>query len=176
MSGPVDKVLLLGMMGAGKSTVGAALAGRLGWPYLDNDVLLRRSTGRTGPELLAERGSDGLRAAESSVLTLLLGMPGPLVGGLPGGVVLDPVDRARLVGAGCTVVWLRASPAVLARRVGSGAGRARLGDDPAAALRALAAERDPLYAEVATVQVDVEVLPAGAVARQLADLVLAARA
>ena len=166
------KVLLVGMMGAGKSTVGAALSTRLGWPYLDNDVLLLRTTGRTAPELLAEQGSQALRSAESTVLTLLLGMPGPLIGAVPGGCVLDDTDRGRLHAAGCTVAWLRCSPAVLARRVGNGAGRARLGGDPAAGLAMLAAERDPLYAEVATCRLDVDLVPAGVVARQLAELVL----
>ena len=178
MTGPVEKVLLLGMMGAGKTTVGTALASRLGWTYLDNDALLQRSTGQTGPELLAHLGSDGLRAAESSVLTLLLAMPGPLVGGVPGGVVLDAADRARLVAAaddGCLVVWLRASPAVLARRVGSGAGRARLGDDPAGALRHLAEVRDPLYAEVAGLVLDADTAFAGTLGKRLAEQVAASR-
>lgn len=168
-----SKVLLLGMMGSGKTTVGTALAARLGWPYLDNDVLLARSTGQTAPELLAASGSAALRAAESGVLTLLLGMPGPLVGGVPGGCVLEEADRARLQSAGCPVVWLRSSPAVLARRVGSGAGRPRLGDDPAAALQALAAERDPLFAQVASYVVEADLQPAGSIAKQLAELVAA---
>lgn len=166
-----EKVLLLGMMGAGKTTVGTALGARLGWPYLDNDALLQRTTGMTAPELLAARGSPGLRAAESGVLTLLLGMPGPLVGGVPGGCVLDEGDRQRLQTCGYAVVWLRASVAVLTRRVGNGAGRPRLGDDPAAALTALAAIRDPLFAQVATHVVDVDSMPSGAVAKYIAELV-----
>ena len=161
------KVLLVGMMGSGKSTVGAALATRLGCSYLDNDVLLERTTGLDGPALLARDGSDALELAESKVLTLQLGMPAPLVAGLAGGVVLHEADRARISAAGCHVVWLRASVAVLARRVGSGAGRARLGDDPAAALRVLAAERNPFYEQVADQVVDVDALPAGAVAKAI---------
>lgn len=164
-----DKVLLVGLMGSGKSSVGAALSARLGWPYLDNDALLERSEGCTAPELLEAQGEPALRQAESQVLTLLLGMPGPMVGGVPAGVVLEESDRARLATAGCHVVWLRATPAVLARRVGNGGGRAWLGDDPTTVLRRLAAERNDLYAEVADQVVDVDALPVGAVAKAVLE-------
>ena len=150
------QILLVGMMGTGKTTVGRALSARTGWPYLDNDELLQRACGRTAPELLAAEGEPALRAAESAALTLVLGLPGPLISGVAGGVVLDPADRARLVASSATVIWLRATVATLARRVGSGEGRSWLGDDPADALTRLAATRDPLYAEVADQVVDVD--------------------
>lgn len=164
-----DKVLLVGMMGAGKSTVGAALGTRLGWPYLDNDALLERTTGKTAPVLLESDGSEALREAEAHVLTLVLGMPGPLVAGVAGGVVLDSAVRERLTSSTARVVWLRATVPVLARRVGTGAGRARLGDDPVAALRKLAAERHPYFEEVCDQVVDVDALAPGAVAKLLAE-------
>ena len=160
-----EKVLLVGMMGAGKSSVGAALSVRLGWPYLDNDTLLERTAGSTALELLAKVGEQGLRDAESRVLTLMLGMPGPMVCGLPAGVVLDGADRARLVASPCHVVWLRATPQVLVRRVGAGPVRPWLGDDPAATLRRLATERSGYYEEVADQVVDVDALPVGAIAK-----------
>ena len=72
-----DKILLVGMMGTGKSTVGAALATRLGCPYLDNDSLLERTAGMTAPELVAADGEQALQLAESRVLTVLLALPGP---------------------------------------------------------------------------------------------------
>jgi shikimate kinase len=163
------KVLLIGMMGAGKSTVGAALAARLGWPYLDNDALLERTAGNAAPEIVALHGEEALREAESRVLTLMLGMPGPMIAAVPGGVVLDQADRERLASSDAHVVWLRATVAVLARRVGTGAGRARLGSDPATELRRLASERNPYYDEVADQVVDVDALPAGAVAKLVAQ-------
>jgi shikimate kinase len=163
------KVLLVGMMGSGKTTVGNALSSRLGWPYVDNDALLERTAGAAAPDLLASQGSDALRSAESRVLTLMLGMPGPMVGGIPGGVVLDDVDRTRLAACDAHVVWLRTSVAVLARRIGTGAGRARLGDDPAGALRRLAAERNALYEQVADQVIDTDTLPAGAIAKLVVE-------
>ncbi|MCU1594099.1 MAG: putative shikimate-kinase [Frankiales bacterium] len=162
-----DKVLLLGMMGCGKSTVGAALSSRVGWPYLDNDVLLERTAGARAPEILAAQGDQALREAESRVLTVMLALPGPVIAGLPASVVLLDDDRARIVGAGAHVVWLRTSPAVLARRVGSGAGRPRLGNDPLTALRALGAERNTYFEEVADQVIDTDALPAGAIAKAI---------
>lgn len=162
-----DKVLLMGMMGSGKSTVGAALSSRVGWPYLDNDVLLERTAGARAPEILASQGDQALHEAESRVLTVMLALPGPVIVGIPAGVVLSELDRARIVGAPAHVVWLRASPAVLSRRVGSGASRPRLGVDPLASLRALAAERNPFFEEVADQVIDTDALPAGAIAKAI---------
>jgi shikimate kinase len=164
-----ERVLLLGMMGAGKTSVGAALANRLGWPYIDNDTILERTSGHTAAALLAQDGEQALRAAESKVLTLLLGMPMPIIASLPAGVVLDEADRRRISTSAAHVVWLRASPKVLARRVGSGADRPWLGDDPEAALRRLAAERNPFFEEVTNQVIDVDALAVGQIARLIAE-------
>lgn len=164
---PDRKVLLVGMMGSGKSTVGAALSARLGWVYLDNDAMLERTTGSSAQDLLAAQGEGTLRDAESNVLTFMLGMPAPMIGGVAGGVVLDEADRLRLEESDAHVVWLRASPKVLSRRVGSGRGRPWLQGDPEAALRKLAAERSPYYEQVADQVIDVDALTAGMVAKEI---------
>ena len=160
-----DKVLLVGLAGAGTSTVGAALANRLGWPFVDADTMLLRTTGTSASELRASQGDEALRAAERRVLTLMLGMPGPMVGGLPSGIVDDETDRTRLTTSEAHVVWLRVSAGVLARRVAQAAGRAKQGADLAGSLKTLAAERDRLFAQVADQVVDTDALPAGAVAK-----------
>ena len=165
----MSRVLLIGMMATGKTTVGRAIAAQTGWPYIDNDDLVVRATGLTARDLLARDGEPALRAAESAVLTVLLEMPSPLVAGVPGGLVLDAGDRGRLRRGG-HVVWLRAQVATLAERVGPAADRPWLGDDTAAALARLSAERAPLYAEVATQVVDVD----GRSPDELAGLVLSA--
>lgn len=145
------------MMGVGKTTVGRALAGRLGYSYLDSDEQVMHRTGRTVPELFAERGEAAFRAEENHAVAEAVTTDGPAVVSVAGGAVLDPDNRDRLRRGG-TVVWLRAPVATLAERVGDGAGRPLLGDDPAAALARLDDQRRALYAGLADVVVDVESL------------------
>ena len=164
-----QKVLLVGMMGSGKTIVGAALAGRLGWPYLDNDAMLERTAGRSAADIAAADGEEALRTAESKVLTFMLGMPTPMIAGVAGGVVLAEADRLRIRESTAHVVWLRASPKVLARRLGRDAGRPWLDGDPEAALRKLAAERHTHYEAVADQVVDVDALAVGVIAKQIAE-------
>ena len=164
-----ERILLVGMMGSGKTTVGRLVAGRLGWRYLDSDAEVERSTGRTVPAIFAADGEVAFRAEESRVLREAAAADGDAVVSVAGGAVLSPSNRELLARSG-TVVWLRARPGTLAVRVGSGEGRPLLGDDPAAALVALGQVRDPLYASVADAVVDVD----GRTAEQVADDVLAA--
>ena len=127
-------------MGAGKTTVGRRLAERLGWAYLDSDAQVVATTGRTVPELFAEKGEAAFRAVESRVLAAALTGDEPVVVSAAGGVVLSEANRTLLARSG-TVVWLRADPSLLARRVGKGEGRPLLDDDPAAVLSRLERER-----------------------------------
>lgn len=149
------RILLVGMMGVGKSTVGRALSEQTGWPYVDNDELLHADTGMYGAELLARVGVQALRDAEAAVLAEILQREPPVVAGIAAGVVLRPDDRQRIIDGGF-VVWLRARTETLVQRIGGDQDRAWLQPDPAAALRELAAGRDPLYAEVADLIVDVD--------------------
>jgi shikimate kinase len=167
----VDRIILVGMMGAGKTTVGLSLADRLGWRHCDSDAQVVADTGRTVPELFAERGEAAFRAEESRVLAEALTAADPVVVSAAGGVVLSPSNRELLTRSGI-VVWLRADPALLARRVGTGSGRPLLDGDPVTALVALYAVRRPLYKAVAAVTIDVD----GLSARQVVDRVLSAPA
>jgi shikimate kinase len=161
-----DRVLLVGMMGSGKTTVGRALANLLGWRYLDNDEQLRRVAGADTRVVQEREGERALRRGESAALSVALTEAGPLVAGVAAGVVLDPLDRVRLRSGGF-VVWLRADLVTLARRV-AGTDRPWVGDDPAGALRALYAGRADLYAAVAHLVIDVDSVPADDVARRIA--------
>ena len=165
----VDRVLLVGMMGAGKTTVGTSLATTLGWPYLDNDELLERAVGKETRRVQKEDGELALRRAESAALTMGLTVPGPLVAGVAGGVVTNPLDCDRLR-AGGFVVWLRASIATLVNRV-EGTDRPWLGDDPRGALTKLYAGRAHLYESVAAMVVDVDELSPERIADQIAEAV-----
>jgi shikimate kinase len=151
----VDRVLLIGMMGAGKSTVGTALAARLSWAYCDSDDQVQQRTAMTVPEIFATSGEAAFRKEEASALAEAVSSDRPVVISVAGGAVLDPDNRAAIEAAGL-VVWLRAQLATLAERVGDGTGRPLLGDDPPAALARLYAERRPLYEQLADVVVDVD--------------------
>jgi shikimate kinase len=162
----VDRLVLVGMMGAGKTTVGRMVAERLGWRYLDSDEQVMAATGRSVAELFAEHGEAAFRAEEARVLAEALSDPEPVVVSAAGGVVLARQNRVLLARAG-TVVWLRADPATLAGRVSPGDHRPLLGDDPSGALASLDAVRRPLYAEVAGVVIDVDELTADEVAHEV---------
>ena len=162
----VDRIILVGMMGAGKTTVGRALADQLGWRHCDSDAQVVAATGRTVPELFAERGEAAFRAEESRVLAEALTADDPVVVSAAGGVVLSAPNRELIVRSG-VVVWLRADPRLLARRVGRGEGRPLLGEDPSGRLVDLDAVRRPFYAEVATVTLDVDRLSAPEVVAQV---------
>ena len=163
---PAERILLIGMMGVGKSTVGHLVAGRLGWPYLDSDEWVQRKTGRTVPEIFQTQGEAAFRAEETAALEAAATSDGPLVIGVAGGAVLKPENRNLIRSAGL-VVWLRADPLTLAMRVGNGHGRPLLGDDPEAALKRLYRERRPLYEDLADVVVDVDQLTPDEVADKI---------
>lgn len=140
-------------MGSGKTTVARALAARLGWPILDNDALIR-ATGRDGPTIFRDDGEDALHAAERAAFLDALGRRPPSVVTVAASVVDDPELRARLRGSG-HVVWLRARPETLHRRIAAGSGRRADAVDEAW-LANVAAERQPLYESVADQVVDVD--------------------
>jgi shikimate kinase len=163
-----DRILLIGMMGAGKTTVGHALSARLGWPYLDNDELLARAVGKDTRRVQEQDGQAALRRAESLALTVALDVEAPVIAGVAGGVVTDAADRERLKRGGF-VVWLRADIDTLVARV-RGTDRPWLGAAPEVAMRELYAGRASLYAEVASLIVDV----AGSTPEATAETIAAA--
>jgi shikimate kinase len=165
-----DHVVLVGMMGSGKTRVGEQLAARLGAAFVDSDEQIERLTGRTVREIFEADGEAAFRTLEAEALAAAVRSPARSVIAAAGGVVLDPANRELLRRAG-TVVWLRARPEVLAARVREGDHRPLLGDDALGALRRLDAERGPLYDEVADAVLDVGDLSPDEAVIRVAELV-----
>jgi shikimate kinase len=144
---------LVGMMGAGKTTVGRALARRLKLRFIDSDHEIEARCGVKIPVIFEIEGEAGFRARESQVIAELTALDGVVLA-TGGGVVLLDANR-RLLAARGTVVYLRATPEHLYERVRQDKDRPLLATgDPLERLRSLYRERDPLYRAVADLVVD----------------------
>lgn len=141
--------MLIGMPGSGKSRVGQALAQLLRWGWIDVDSAVSDDV----PALIAQEGIDAFRERERDVIAALSAQD--CVVSVGGGAVLDSSNRERLLALG-PVVWLRATFETLLDRIGDGDDRPLLKGDPVGKLPVLLAERTPIYAELATVVVDVD--------------------
>lgn len=145
---PVKPVVLVGLMGVGKTTVGRIVAKRTGRTFVDTDVAIRARTGKTVRELWEEGGEAAYRRLESqAVIDTVAGHDPGVVLAAAAGAVLDPAVREALATA--FVVWLRADPAVLAGRVRPGDHRPLLGEHPGRVLAQMDAERASIYRSVA---------------------------
>lgn len=151
-------------MGAGKTTVGRRCADLLGRPFVDTDDLVVAATGLPVADVFARHGEPHFREIERAVVADACASPEPLVLACGGGTVVDAENRRRLRSSG-VIVWLRAPVAVLAARVGDGAGRPLLGGRPEAALRRLDALRAAVYEAAAHATVETEALDVDAAAK-----------
>lgn len=143
-----ENIYLVGLMGAGKSTVGRILARRLGKRFVDTDNEIEKRNGVTIPVIFEIEGEDGFRRREQEVLADLSQEQG-LILSTGGGIVLKPENREALRNQGF-VVYLNARPELLADRTKHDRSRPLLNvEDPLTRLRELHAVRDPLYREVA---------------------------
>ncbi len=148
-----ENIFLVGMMGAGKTTVARLLAGRLNRPFIDSDLELEARCGVKVPVIFEIEGEEGFRAREASVLDELTARSG-IVLATGGGAVLRPESRERLAARG-VVIYLRAQPRDLYMRTRHDKNRPLLATpDPQKKLEELYALRDPLYREVADLIVD----------------------
>jgi shikimate kinase len=136
--------VLVGMMGAGKSSIGRRLALRLGIPFVDADVEIEKAAGMAIPDIFATHGEPDFRAGEARVIARLLESP-PQVLATGGGAFINPDTRALIVVKGVSI-WLKADFEVLMRRIRRRHDRPLLKtDDPGATMKTLMDERYPVY-------------------------------
>ena len=149
-------IVLVGMMGAGKSSVGRMLSHKLGRELFDSDDMVEARTGRTVREIWADDGEPAFRALETEVLRDAVAATSPSIIAAAGGVVLDAGNRAVLKSNDAHVVWLLADVELLLERVRAGMHRPLLDEDPEGTLRTMYEERSDLYQEVADAIVSVD--------------------
>jgi len=138
-------LVLVGMMGAGKSSIGRRLAGRLGLDFVDADTEIEKAAGMSIPDIFATRGEPEFRAGEARVIARLLDTPRQVLA-TGGGAYLNADTRGAIAAKGVSI-WLRAEFDVLMRRIKRRHDRPLLHtDDPGATLRALIEQRYPTYA------------------------------
>jgi shikimate kinase len=141
-------IALVGMPGGGKSTVGRQLAKRLGWNFVDTDVLIEKRVGSSIRSFFEREGEAAFRDIEAAVVGEACAAPRQVIA-TGGGAVLRRENRQRLTGL-CRVVYLRSSPEELYRRIRHDTARPLLQvADPLGRLRDLYQQRDPLYRETA---------------------------
>jgi shikimate kinase len=137
-------IVLVGMMGAGKSTIGRRLASRLNLPFVDADAEIEAAAGMTIPEIFELHGEPHFRDGEARVIARLLDS-GPAVLATGGGSFMREETRRR-IGEKAVSIWLKADPDIIMRRVKRRADRPLLQTtDPAATVSRLLSEREPVY-------------------------------
>ena len=158
-------IVLVGMMGAGKSSIGRRLAMRLGLSFVDADAEIEKAASMSIEEIFATRGEAYFRAGEARVIARLL-EGGPQVLATGGGAFMNADTRTTIRAKGISV-WLRATLDVLSRRIRRRSDRPLLkSDDPLETLKRLIDERYPVYAE-ADVTVESRDVPHDAIVEEI---------
>jgi shikimate kinase len=161
-------LVLIGLPGAGKTTVGRLLAARLRRPFLDGDEAIEAQTGKSVAALFAERGEHGFRELEAELTRTVAASP-PCVFA-PGGGWITRADTVALLRPPGILIWLDVSPTEALRRMGASAGsRPLLAGDPLRRLEELLEQRRPFYGS-ADAHVNTEILTPQLLVDQLARL------
>ncbi|HEX6308071.1 MAG TPA: shikimate kinase [Longimicrobiales bacterium] len=164
----VERCVLVGLAGAGKTTVGARIAEMLGWTFIDIDAEIERATGRSIADLFRSDGEPAFRAMELRLTAGLSSQSNVVLA--PGGGWAAQHGALESLGSGTAIVWLRVSPEEAIRRLG-GSSRDRpllAGPDALGRMRELGREREPFYRR-ADLSVDVDGRTAEEVSRTISE-------
>ncbi|WP_111642683.1 shikimate kinase AroK [Marinimicrobium alkaliphilum] len=172
---PKTNVILVGPMGAGKSTIGRLLSAELDYPFRDSDRVIEERTGADIPWIFDVEGEEGFRDRETNILAELIEADGLVIA--TGGGIVQRAQNRELMHRGGLVCYLTASIDQLVERTAKDKKRPLLQvPDPRAKIRELIETRDPLYREVADLVVSTEKRSPRAVAQEIAERVRAANA
>jgi shikimate kinase len=165
-------IVLVGMMGVGKSSIGRRLGARLAIPFVDADTEIEKAAGMTIAEIFARHGEASFRSGEARVIARLL-EGGPQVLATGGGAVMNDETRAAIKAKGISI-WLNAEIDLLMRRISKRKNERPLLQtaDPAATLRQLLTDRAPVYAQ-ADITVQSREVPHEAIVSEIIDALTA---
>ena len=148
-------IVLVGLMGSGKTTVGKRIAQELGFPFVDSDDVVASVAGKSVREIFSQDGEAVFRQCESDAIqSVLVGRQSSVVLATGGGAVISSENRSLISEQASNVVWLDASVEDLVVRTKQSAARPLLDGDAAATLQSLSNQRSAWYEEVATVRID----------------------
>lgn len=163
-------VVLIGLMGSGKSTIGRLTAHSLGFEFVDTDHLITDAAQKTIPRIFETEGEAGFRARETEALRSLIGTENSIIA--TGGGIVTVAENLPLLRQLGFVVWLNADPATLHQRTAHGHDRPLLRNaDPAGTLRTLLEKRGPLYEEVCDMKITTDDFSTEEIAYGLAETV-----
>lgn len=167
---PVGRLVLIGFMGSGKSTVGRRLAELLGWDFVDFDEEIERMTGRSIPELFAEEGEPAFRALEAEITDAVAELEEVVLA--PGGGWVTQPELVDALAPDSWIVWLSVSPEAAVERVEADDTRRPLlaGPDPLSKAKRLIRSREPFYRRAADAVVEVDGRAVDEVAYAIVDM------
>lgn len=163
-------IVLIGLMGSGKTTVGRALAKQLDLVFSDSDEAVERTAKTSVREIFENQGEDTFRKLESQALVDLCAMNSSMVLAVAGGAIISRVNRELLQKNSRCIIWLDAPTPTLISRTGRGKHRPLLDGDPVGSLNKMRLDREPLYQQLATHQLATQSLTIDAVVEQIISL------
>lgn len=164
----INNIILIGMMGTGKTTIGQALSEQIGWTWVDTDEEIVSRMGKSIPDLFAQDGEKAFRDIESSVLSKLLLSRNQIIT-TGGGIVINPVNR-QMIRQGGWVIALQAPVEVLVDRVKQDPNRPLLQGNPEERMRTLWNERAHLY-EFADLKIDTSIASKEEIVRSIIEFI-----